>query len=204
MTRNGILSSVRHSLLGLLVLGFSSFSPAATIDFEGLADGTTIGSTYSALGVVFSQAQAVSAGISLNEVEFPPHSGANVALDFGGPIVLLFSTPVVSFQGFFTYATGITLLGTLSGGSVASANSTFADNFVSSGNPPNELLQLSSAGGIDTITITGDPAGGSFVVDDISFDVSVVSGVPEPATLVFLGIGLLGAAIGRRAWVAHS
>ncbi len=182
----------------LSVLAWTSSLTAVTIDFEGLPDSTAVDNTYSGLGVVFVNAVAISAGISLNELEFPPNSGTNVATDFNGPIILNFSNPIVSFQAFFTYATGLSLVGSLGGSTVATASSLFSSNFVSSGNPPNELLELSSAGGIDAVTITGDPAGGSFVVDDVSFDTSAINtGVPEPASIVLFSCGLLGVAFGR-------
>jgi len=37
--------------------------------------------------------------------------------------------------------------------------SLFTDNFVSSGNPPNEKISAGFAGGISKIVITGNPAG---------------------------------------------
>ncbi|MGH9664068.1 MAG: hypothetical protein ACRD9L_06575, partial [Bryobacteraceae bacterium] len=77
------------------------------LDFEGLPDGTTLTNQYS--GVTFSNAIILTTGISLNEFEFPPHSGANVASDNGGPMSLSFSTPIQSFSGYFTYAEPLTI-----------------------------------------------------------------------------------------------
>src|SRR5579859_4683074 len=77
------------------------------INFEGLADGTILANQYP--GLAFSNAIILTAGISLNEFEFPPHSGVNVASDNGGPITIEFSTPVVSFGGYFTYLEPLTL-----------------------------------------------------------------------------------------------
>jgi hypothetical protein len=180
-----------------------SSAHATTIDFEGLADGTSVGSFYLSNGVTFTNATVITAGVSLNEIEFPPYSGQNVATDVGGPITLNFSSPIVSFSGYFTYATQLLVDGFDSSNSeVASATSALTANFTSSGNPPNELLQLAFAGGFDSVTITGDPAGGSFVMDDISFETTGQTpppppppppGIPEPASIWLLGSGFVAA-----------
>jgi len=197
MTRKYSRITVFAASLSFALVAIGPPVHAGTIDFEGLSDSTTIGGTYSGLGVVFSNAVALSAGISLDEAEFPPRSGISVATDLTGAITLTFSTPVTSFLGYFTYASALSLVGTLSGSTVSTANSAFSSNFVSSGHAPNELLQLTSAGGIGQITITGDPHGGSFVVDDITFSTVTNAGTPEPATWALIGAGLLSVAIRR-------
>ena len=80
---------------------------AALIDFEGLGSLEPVTNQFAAL--TFSNTASLTAGISLNETDFPPKSGVNVASDDGGPITILFSTPVTSFSGFFTYVVPITL-----------------------------------------------------------------------------------------------
>jgi len=127
----------------------------------------------------------ITAGISLNEFEFPPHSGTNVAFDDGGVISINFANSVTSFSGYFTYAEPLTILAFNSFSiQVSTIHSAFSNNEALSGDPgssPNEFLQLSLASGISSITITGDPAGGSFVVDDLSFASSFV---PEPSSIL--------------------
>jgi hypothetical protein len=49
---------------------------------------------------------------------------------------------------------------------------------------------VSFAGGISSVTITGDLAGGSFVVDDVTY-VTPASGVPEPGSGALLCGALL-------------
>ena len=178
----------------------SAFASIITIDFEGLPDSTDVSTTYQSLGVTFSNALAITAGISLDESEFPPHSGQNVVLDNGGPITLSFSVPVSSVYGYFTYASSLALNAfDATSTEVASATSLFSENFTSSGNPPNELVGVSFATGFDSVTITGDPAGGSFVMDDLTFDTSTSgtgSPTPEPSTWSLIVVGVGAAALG--------
>jgi hypothetical protein len=51
---------------------------AIVLDFEGPPDATILSNQYA--GFSFSNAQILTASASLNEFEFPPHSGVNVAL----------------------------------------------------------------------------------------------------------------------------
>jgi hypothetical protein len=171
-----------------------------TIDFEGLADGTLVGSTYSGEGVTFTSATVITAGISLNEADFPPKSGQNVATDDGGPIGVFFSFDATSFSAYFTYATSLQLTAfDASNSPITSATSTFTENFVSSGNPPNEFIQLSGIG-IRSVTIEGDPAGASFVMDDVTIDTSLAEAgaVPEPSQFALTCVGFLFAMTARR------
>jgi len=156
------------------------------IDFEGLNDSDPVTNQYP--GLNFSNTIALSAGISLNEFEFPPHSGTNVVSDNGGPISIVFAIPVLSFSGYFTYVEPLTLVGfDALNNQVASAASAFSSNdalFGDPGSSPNEFLQVSFAGGISSVTITGDPLAGSFVMDDITY---TTASVPEPSsTYLFL------------------
>lgn len=193
----------RLAAAALLLVGSASVASATVIDFEGLADSTAITNQY--LGVVFTNTVVLTAGISLNEFEFPPHSGVNVAFDAGGPITLQFAPAVTDFSAYFTYTTQLNLsaIDTLS--NTLTAASLFSTNFVSSGHPPNELISFADPAGIKSITITGDPGGSSFVMDDLSFTPLAQLTTPEPSGLAGLGAVLLlavsvqAAALRRRA-----
>jgi len=155
-----------------LLLVAAVFTPlnagTTALNFEGFSDSTILTTQYS--GVTFSGAIVLTAGITLNEFEFPPHSGTNVASDNGGPMTVSFASSVQSFSGYFTYGHSLTLQAfDASNTPVASATSRFSNNEAlsgSTGSSPNEFLQVSFAGGISKVTITGDPAGGSFTLDD--------------------------------------
>ena len=129
------------------------------ITFEGFPDSTILTNQYP--GLTFTNAIILSAGISLNEFEFPPHSGTNVAVDNGGPITIDFARPVTSFGGYFTYLEPLTLAAfNASDLQVITASSAFSSNdalFGDTGSSPNEFIDVSAAGGISSVTITGDP-----------------------------------------------
>lgn len=171
-------------------------SATTLINFEQFNDGDLLSTQIG--GVTFANTIILSAGLSLNELDFPPHSGVNVAADSNGPISISFAAPISSFSGYFTYTSPLTVSGyDGSNNLLASTTSAYSMNYVSSGTPgssPNEFLQISSTTGFERITLAGDPSGGSFVVDDIAFD-SASSAVPEPSSLAILAIGL-GALVG--------
>jgi len=176
---------------------------ADTISFEGLFDSTPVTNQFAALGLLFSNTMAITAGITLNEFEFPPRSGDNVVFDDGGSIIISFSPlPVVSFGGYFTYLTPVTLTAfDALNNPVNSVSSAFLSNLALSGDlgsTPNELLQVSVPGGISQVMITGDPAGGSFTLDDATF-----APIPEPGTLSLLIIGSLAFISARNKFIRH-
>ncbi|MCC6396714.1 MAG: PEP-CTERM sorting domain-containing protein [Bacteroidetes bacterium] len=153
------------------------------LDFEGLSDLESV--TIQFPGLTFSNTITLTAGISVNEFDFPPRSGVNVASDDSGAIEILFSTPILSFSGYFTYLVPLSLQAFgLNDAMVASTPSLFSANDGYSGEPgssPNEFLQVAYAGGISRVVIIGDSFGGSFTMDDVEY-----SAVPEPSTGLLL------------------
>lgn len=164
----------------------------STIDFEGLSDSTALATQVP--GLTFSNAVVLSSGITLNEFEFPPHSGSNVAVDDGAAMQIVFASPVTLASAFFTYMVPLTLTAFDGAGNVvATAQSLFSNNLALSGvagSSPNERIDVGVATGFSRLVIAGDAGGASFAVDDLS-----VSAVPEPSTLATLlfGLGVLAA-----------
>lgn len=173
------------------------WADTTVINFDGLTDGTSVTNQFS--GVTFSNATVLTAGVSLDELEFPPKSGTNVVFDDGGFMSIDFATPLTSFSGFFTYAEQLTLIGLDGSGNVVDTTlSAFDSNLAVSGEPgstPNELLQVSFAGGISSVRIEGDPGGTSFVLDDATL--TTQGAVPEPGSFLLLCAG--SACLGFRA-----
>jgi hypothetical protein len=201
MSRCACLAVCSLTLVLSLAAPHHAAAAPVVVDFESLGDLESL--TTQIPGLTFGGATALSAGISLNEFEVPPHSGRNVVYDDGGVMTIAFDTPVSNVGGYFTYfllsAAQLTLTAFDSQHVAIGApvQSFFASNMALSGAPgstPNEFLFLPYAG-IAFITIAGDPGGGSFVLDDLTFTASTPQEVvPEPATMTLLlsGAALLG------------
>lgn len=191
------LSLFRVLCLGIL-LSWGPVAHAYVIDFEALADGAPVGLAYP--GVEFSNSTVIRSGVSLNEFEFPPRSGQAVAFDVGGAMQISFAAPVDSFEGFVTYATQLVITAFDASNAVVTTSTTlFGSNLALSGvagSLPNEQLLL-SGGAIRRIEIAGSPAGGSFVLDDVTFRLAATP-VPEPMSLLLCGAALVAAASVRR------
>lgn len=168
------------------------------INFDSLSELDSVTNQF--VGLTVSNATVLTAGSSLNELEFPPRSGSNVIFDDGGPLSILFSDPIYTFAGFFTYLSPLSVSAFDSAGHLlGTASSAFASNLAFSGDPgstTNELLELSSFAAISRILIAGDAAGGSFVLDDLTFDRA--KPVPEPTSLLLLVVGVAAALVARR------
>jgi len=174
---------------------------AATITFETRSNGLTpfvegdsVGGEFLATsGITLTNATIVTPSLNtfVFDAESPAHSGLNVVIDDGGPLSIVFASPVSAVSGYFTYFAPLTLQAfDISNAPLAPVLSAFAGNYGSSGNPVNELLAITFAPGISRVLLTGDPAGGSFTFDDLTY--TVANGgpqVPEPATLWMLCLG---------------
>jgi PEP-CTERM motif len=184
-------------LLSAIFLLYPKLGSASTIvNFESLNDSDVV--TNQIPGLAFVDATVLTAGVSLNEFEFPPHSGANVVFDDGGPMSIVFAVPQLTVGGYFNYVAGLTFQAfDASHTLLGSQTSSFTSNLALSGevgSTPNEFLQFTSVTGIGSITITADPGGNSFTLDDLTLT-PLANGtpVPEPTTLVLVLTGAAAA-----------
>lgn len=185
-SKNALPKAGLNSLVVLAALLWTSTGAwAASVSFDNFSDGDIL--TTEVPGLTFSNAIVLSAGISLNEFEFPPFSGSNVVSDNGGPITITFDSPVPNFSGYFTYLLPLTLTAFDAGNNqVDQVFSLFNSNLALSGDPGsshNEFIQVASGVGIQSVTIAGDLGGYSFTLDG-------PSAVPEPGSLLPVCIGL--------------
>jgi len=158
----------------------SSLATVTTgLDFDAFADGSPVSGLPN---LQVTNAAVFSSGVSLNELEFPPHSSPNVAVDAGGPVSIAVSQTAYSFGAYVTYRSTVVMRAFDSNGRLAgSASSKYGNNLALSGAPgssPNEFLQVQSASPIARVTVTGDPAGLSFAMDDLT-----LSNVPPSPAL---------------------
>jgi hypothetical protein len=194
------ISTALPLLIGAAMILFNQKpAQASVITFETFPDGTAILDstpiTTQFTGLTFSHTTVITAGISLDELEFPPTSGTNVIFDDGGTISISFSIPVFSFGAYFTHAVPLTI--DVHDGSFTQfdeVSSAYFNNLAVSGDPgshPNEYLSIGLSDGISQVHITGIRFGGnSFTMDDIYINDSPAS-APEPRTAFLLTSGLL-------------
>lgn len=185
--------------LGVSIMATPASATVVVYNFDGFADSTSL--TTLPVGLSFSHATVIKAGISLNEAEFPTRSGDGAVFDDGGAMSISFAAPVFSVGGYFTYVSGLSLSAYDSASNfLGTVTSTFLANTVSTpGSSQNEALSFDSvSGAIARVVITGDPSGGSFVMDDLTVDNG--NTVPEPQSLL-LALALLGAGCLPRGWM---
>ncbi|HEY3383843.1 MAG TPA: PEP-CTERM sorting domain-containing protein [Vicinamibacterales bacterium] len=183
------------------------------INFEdnGLTDGVAVSDFYSfSHGLTFDNATVLTAGFSLNEENYPPHSGDNVVTSgvfvdgedgklwiAGDFIGIAFATPVFGFAGYFTYSAKVTVTAfDSSDNPLGSVTSQCSENWVGvvpkCGWPNEGLALLVDSGGISSVMIVGSEEGSSFALDDVTYWDEPVP-VPEPGTLSLLALGVFGA-----------
>lgn len=176
--------------LFLTLLAVSTASAATIIDFEGLADGTAVTNQFA--GFTFAQATAQTAGLSLNELEYPPLSGTNVITPDGSAILISFLSPFSNVAIYLTYGAPVTVRAyDAANTEIGMRTGSFSSNLAISGVPgssPNELFAINVAG-IRSLNITG----AAFALDNLTLDTAI----PEPGTLWLLA-PVLALLAGRR------
>ena len=183
----------------LFVVSASASASPITLNFDGLGDFDLLTNQFP--GLTFSNAVALTSGTSLNEFDFPPRSGTNVVVDNDGPMSINFAASVYSLTGYFTYSSPVTLTAFDADNNIlGSVTSSLLENFVSSNTPnPNEYLSFESFVGIRSVTFAGSAFGGSFVLDDLTYDDErSTARVPEPTSLAVVLVGSALALVARR------
>ena len=169
------MSKQRFTLLALLVCLLGASSLRADIvfshSFDEYLDSSILTNEYS--GFTYSSALVLTSSISLNEFDFPPRSGANVVMDYGAPLTVLFPDLFHRFDGYFTYGAPLSLsFFDENGQLVGQTLSAFGNNIGTAGeagSTPNEHLSYTNAGGFRSMSVSGGPDGYTFVGDDFTF-----------------------------------
>jgi hypothetical protein len=171
-----------------LCLGLTTYGTLAMpIDFESFTDSSPL--TNEVSGFTFSGGTVLTAGVSLNEFDYPPSSGENVLAAFLGSLTVSADTPFDQFSASFTFEevlnfSGFDDLGNL----LFSFDSPVASNLGS------HTVIGHIASGITSLVVASQ-SGTPFTMDDL--DISAAS-IPEPGTLGLLTLGGLAAARVRR------
>jgi len=189
------------SLASLVAVVAISQAASATsnvsIDFESLALDEFVTTQFADQQVLFGNAVTLVAGISLNEIDFPPSSGTNVisGLDVG-PIGVAFLQPAhfVAFS-ITTADTAVVryydATATLLGQSVIDANLGATSQIAF--NTPSQQISGLTIGRLNA----DDSTGSAFflTVDDFQ------AAIPEPSAFLAMALGLIpiAAAVRRRA-----
>jgi len=132
-----------------LLCGFSV--NAAYIDFEDIPDLTSVNDFYATNGIHFSNAISLTAGFSLNEFDYPPHSGSVAIGDDFAPIEMTFNGSASNISAYFTYGSQLTFSAYGTGG-------TLLGTFVNAGFDNLGVTELVSLGfsGVQSLTIAGE------------------------------------------------
>ena len=172
-------------LFACLFIIISIPAKATVLTFEGLPDNLSLSNEFS--GLTFNGATVLTAGLSLNEFDFPPISGDNVVVSLTNLLEITFLDLTDTVSGYFTYGDLLSLSSyDINGRLLATSQSAGVNNLGS-----NELITLSGQG----ISLLRVSSNSNFTLDDLSFSNAVA--VPEPTTIVLLAIGALGLRMSR-------
>lgn len=171
-----------------VALAFSASVFAASqivLNFESFGDGDIVGSSIADLS--FSGDVIATAGLLLEEADFPPRSDVSVLVNVDSVIAVDFASPVFSVGAYVTHARPLVLAAYDQGSRLLGSVSTlFSTNTVLDGpteSQVNERLQVTSAVGIDRATFTCASQGALFALDDFYYDTEAAPPAPEPGTI---------------------
>lgn len=187
---------IRAALVTLLITiaGPCAWAGVVTIyDFDTLSDNEGLASQFDGLRIMGGT--VLSSGVSLNESDFPPHSGSNVAVDSGPTLEIVFATPVNRVGGYFTYTADLSLQAFDANDQLVDvALSMFSANWASGGDvgsSPNEYLELAFAG-IHRVVFGSSAQGFSFTLDDLTVESGARIPLPGTPALIAFGLTVLG------------
>lgn len=182
----------------LLCLGTLASAEVVTINFEDLAESTSVTNQYAHLGVHFSMTPVVDpSGTLRSSVEVFSYAkgdfGTRAAGLWASPVLITFDSAVSNFSVLMNDTERGTTLGTVraydAGGKLIDYVTDTTGNYNTSWFYQNTLRI--QAGGIRSVVLMSDADGAVF--DNITF-----TRIPAPGAASLLGLGLLGAARRRR------
>lgn len=196
MMRRLFLLPVVVAATGILLAPPTASAVVTTIDFEGLADFTSVDNQFLGLGVDFNgSASVLTLGVSLSS-SFPPNSGTNVIFDDPTGTIRADSVGLLwdFVGGYVTGNTNVVLTAFDVLNNVLGTSSTGGANFIGSGGPPPNIFLSVNASNIAYATFTD--SSNTFTVDDFQFQQQVPT--PTAAVLALIGLGMSGRLQRRR------
>lgn len=185
-------SSFRRWLSALWLAIAAGTAQATLVDFESFVDNFALSNEVP--GLTVSGGTVVTAGISLNEIDFPPTSGLNVLAAPSGSLTLGFLEPITDFSAYLTFAEPLAFSAFGVGGNLLlSFGSPVGSNLGSTA-----LINFNMPG--VTLLVIAGQGGSGFTLDDLSFNsvTPTPTPIPEPSTLSLLAVALATALIRRR------
>lgn len=138
-------------------------SIATVVDFEDLGDQMSVGSYYATEGLYFENAIALTAGFSLDEIDYPPHSGDIVVGENNAAIDIVFDKIVNSISAYFTYGDGLIITAY-----DALGNQIDSSYILTGNNLGSSSLVALSFNEVHRLGIAGNTPN-TFIMDDLSF-----------------------------------
>jgi hypothetical protein len=185
------------------LLAFAPAGEAATITFDELTNGEVVTNQYAALGVLFSSAAGQS-NLITTQAQYNSTKPNFICTGFQsinctGETILDFIVPVTSliFHGM-----GINDVDVDVAHIDIFTNGAFASTFILGGNSEDfepRIVDLSAFIDVTRIRIYNITDSAGIGWDTFSFENGGTTAVPEPATLLLVGAGLVGAVRRRRA-----
>ena len=172
-------------------IGVGAFSGGATvIDFDGLAVDTVLGNQFAGLGATFETiAGTTTIEDSFASPAFSLPNSAFVSIFSGGRQDILFSTPVNRIGLDLDASIGETLIMDVFGAGGLIEQVTTSTNVA--------FLGVQTVEDIVRVELRSSTNGFNFFFDNVRFEAAAAS-VPEPGTLLLLGLGLAGLGFVRR------
>jgi hypothetical protein len=161
---------------------------AALIDFESLGIDEFVTDQFAAQGILFGNAVTLVAGISLNEIDFPPSSGTNVisGLEFGP---LMATLPLGASHVSLQLTTGVPAAVRF----FDALDALLGESLVSENLGSNTLVSFDSLTPISSVSIGDEMFGSAFFLTVDDFETAAQA--PEPSLLLLMAAGLLPIAV---------